>query len=174
MRTLGSYLRDELHRRDLSPEEFGRRSGLGTSHIYQIIRGEKPNVRQATVDRIAKGLSMTSAELLAALNDDPDDDVIEQAIRQRTAEMREAVRDIPRGMWPTVISALFDGAIRSARDMGRLLAARDSTADSVRDAGEPGVSAPNGRPKFGRADDDKKLSNHYRQRFWLTPALSTY
>jgi len=71
---LGSYLEDELHRRDLSPEDFGRRSGLGTSHVYQIIRGQKTNVRQSTIDRIAEGLGMTPAELMVAIGKGAADD----------------------------------------------------------------------------------------------------
>lgn len=67
MTPLGSVLQAELRRRDLSPEEFGQRSGLGTSHVYQIIRGVKVNPRQDTLEKIAAGLDWTLADLAARL-----------------------------------------------------------------------------------------------------------
>ena len=130
MSRLGAYLGNELNRRNWSPEEFGRRSGLGTSHVYQIIRGQKSNIRQATVDRIADGLGMTVGELMTAVEAQTEPDPIEQMIHARVAEMREAVRDTPRQFWPTIIRATFDQAINGAHVMASLLAnATDNTAN---------------------------------------------
>ncbi len=53
--------------------------------------------------------------------DAADLDQVEQLIRARTAEMREAVRGVPRVFWATIINSLFDRAIGGARDMARLL-----------------------------------------------------
>lgn len=141
--SIGPYLQSELIRRGLSPDELARRSGLGTSHIYQIIRSEK-RPRQDTLDKIAVGLGMTTGDLLRAVEAQSEDDPIEQAIRQRTAEMREAVRGTPRSMWATIIRKTFDRAIDGARDIAELLSAEDSTQGTSvdEDQDERGIDAP--------------------------------
>lgn len=63
---------------------------------------------------------MSAAELLSAVEARDDTDPVEQAIRQRTAEMREVLRDVPRPFWPSVIKSTFDRAIDGARDMAEL------------------------------------------------------
>lgn len=137
---LGVFLQSELQRRDLSPEEFGRRSGLGTSHIYQLIRGQK-TPRQDTLDKIASGFGMGTADLLRAVEAETETDPIEQAIRQRTAEMREAVEGTPRSMWATIIKKTFDRAIDGARDMADMLSAEDRAhaGSADRDADQPSI-----------------------------------
>jgi transcriptional regulator with XRE-family HTH domain len=140
--SIGPYLQSELFRRGLSPDEFAHRSGLGTSHIYQIIRSEK-RPRQDTLDKIAVGLGMTTGNLLRAVEAQSEDDPIEQAIRQRVAEMREAVEGTPKTMWATIIRKTFDRAIDGARDMAELLSAEDSThrASADEDRNEHGIGA---------------------------------
>jgi len=78
----------------------------------------------------------------------PEYDPIEQAIRQRTAEMREIVDGIPRQFWPTIIRKTFDRAIDAARDMAELLVADVHDPDGAPDNGsdEP-VNAPPARPR---------------------------
>ena len=106
MSALGSYLEDELHRRDLSPEDFGRRSGLGTSHVYQIIRGQKTNVRQSTIDRIAEGLGMTPAELMVAIGKGAADDSPKRASLHALLRLvpDEDLSTIERVVRPFVVS----------------------------------------------------------------------
>jgi hypothetical protein len=66
---LASFLRNELHRRDWSPEEFARRCvpPISTSLAYQIIRDNKDNVRQSTFDAIAAAFGMTPSAFHAAI-----------------------------------------------------------------------------------------------------------
>ena len=69
MPALASFLRNELHRRDWSPEEFARRCvpPISTSLAYQIIRDNKDNVRQSTFDAIAAAFGMTPSAFHAAI-----------------------------------------------------------------------------------------------------------
>ncbi len=66
MAALQKFLRDELHRRDWSIEEFASRAGISTSNGYLIIRDGKDNVRTDTFEGIAAALSMTPADLMVA------------------------------------------------------------------------------------------------------------
>ena len=69
MPALANFLRDELHRRDWSPEEFARRCvpSISTSLAYQIIRDNKDNVRQSTFNAIAAAFGMTPSIFHAAI-----------------------------------------------------------------------------------------------------------
>lgn len=94
------------------------------------------------------------AKMCGYLSDDaviPDYDPIEQAIRQRTAEMRAAVHDTPRQFWPTIINATFDRAIDGARDMAQLLTDFLATSPEppVSVLRKPRLSAPKRLPKRG-------------------------
>jgi hypothetical protein len=94
-------------------------------------------------------------------------DLVEQEIRARTAEMRDAVRDVPREFWGTIIKATFDRAIEGARDMAGLLA--QISEPPVSDPAEGGVSAP-GRPlKRDRHDQEPPLA-HRKPAPQLLPA----
>ena len=70
--TLGGFLRNELNRRDWSPEEFARRCvpPVSTTLVYQIMNGQD-NVRRSTFGGIAWALGMTPAELHVAIGDGP-------------------------------------------------------------------------------------------------------
>ena len=69
MPALANFLRDELHRRDWSPEEFARRCvpPVSTSLAYQIIRDNKDNVRQSTFNSIAAAFGMTPTAFHAVI-----------------------------------------------------------------------------------------------------------
>lgn len=71
MRTtrLGALLERELHIRGQSPESFAKRVGMSTSHTYQIIRGERTNLTEKTMRKIAAGLGMTVGELYAEIGE---------------------------------------------------------------------------------------------------------
>jgi transcriptional regulator with XRE-family HTH domain len=97
---LSAFLRRELHRRDWSAEEFGRRAGLGTSHVYQILAEKKQGIRATTLDRIAHGLDMTTSQLVAALEGpratdssrvDPDLALIVRVWPRLSLSVREAI-----------------------------------------------------------------------------------
>lgn len=89
MAALGTFLRDELLRRDWSVEEFAHRADISTSLGYQIIRDGKDNVRQDTFDGIASALSMAPADLMVAIGKgQPHDDV-------KRAPIHAAIREIP-------------------------------------------------------------------------------
>jgi hypothetical protein len=143
--------------------------------VYQIIRGEKPNVRQGTIGKIGTGLGMTAAELLAAVaaNDgqSAETDPIEAAIRSRAAEMRDAVQGVPRAMWATIIRATFDTAIDGARNMAQLLA--DVAVPPVSVPGEPRVSASKAAQTRDLDEPKGPLTKRQPllQRF-LTPSLA--
>jgi transcriptional regulator with XRE-family HTH domain len=63
---LAVFLRDELDARGLDEKQFAARAGLGLSHVYQILRGERRSVRDDTLQKIAAGLGMTMSEVSLA------------------------------------------------------------------------------------------------------------
>ena len=136
---LARYIDDRLEARGEPIYDFTRRTQINTSGFYKLLRGEYATPSHRTLEKIAHGLGMTAAELLAAAEDDDGADEIEQAIRQRTAEMREVVQDVPRAYWAAIIKAIFDRALDSARDMTQLLRAAELPPVSA--SPEPRVSA---------------------------------
>lgn len=118
---LARYVADLLTQRGEMPEEFADRIKINSSGFYKFLRGAYKEPRQANLKKIAEGFGMTVPELLRAVEAQTEDDPFEQAIRQRTPEMREAVRDIPREFWGVIIKSTFDRAIEGARDMASLL-----------------------------------------------------
>jgi transcriptional regulator with XRE-family HTH domain len=153
MTPLANYLRDELARRGWSIEEFAKKAGLSLSNAYLIVRDGKDNVRRETFAGIAAALSMTPTELYAAIEPAPADP-IEQAIRQRTAAMREAVLGTPQAFWPTIIQKTFDRAIDGAKDFAQLLSNPPTTVTT----GDPGsVTTPKPSRKGGASGTDSGL-----------------
>jgi DNA-binding Xre family transcriptional regulator len=67
MAALQKFLEAELHRRDLSVEEFARRVPFSTSRGYQIVRDGQDNVRLNTFVRIAAALDISVADLVARM-----------------------------------------------------------------------------------------------------------
>jgi transcriptional regulator with XRE-family HTH domain len=92
--TLGGFLRNELQRRDWSPEEFARRCDppISTTLAYQILNG-KDNVKRSTFGAIAAALDLTPVELMAAIDDSPGARPL--TIAERIARIVELVPDIP-------------------------------------------------------------------------------
>ena len=64
---LSAYLRNELHLREWSVEEFARRCvpPISTSLAYQITRDGRDNVRQSTFKAIAAAFGLSPSELHA-------------------------------------------------------------------------------------------------------------
>lgn len=118
---LAEYLSGRLAQRGESADEFARRVGINASGLYKLLRGAYVAPSQSTLEKIAAGLGMSAAELLAAAEAQTETDPVEQAIRQRAAEMREVLRDIPRAFWSPVIKSTFDRALDGARDMAELI-----------------------------------------------------
>lgn len=117
---LALYLERRLQERGETPEEFAERVGINPSGLYKLLRGAYKSPSQASLVKIARGLGMTAGELLSAVEAKDEDDPIERAIRQRTAEMREAVQGVPRPFWPAIIQKTFDRAIEGAKDMAQM------------------------------------------------------
>jgi transcriptional regulator with XRE-family HTH domain len=117
---LAEYVTRRLAERHESADQFARRTSINASGFYRFLRGAAGGPQQRTLDKIATGLGMSPSELLAAAEAHDAADPVEQAIRQRTAEMREVLHDIPRPFWPAVIKSTFDRALDGARDMAEL------------------------------------------------------
>jgi transcriptional regulator with XRE-family HTH domain len=122
--------------------DLARASGVPQNVISKWVNRQVDQASPDNLKKIAPTLGLTYENLLRRMGEIPESDAtsdpIEQAIRARTAEMREAVRGTPRAMWATIISKTFDRAIDGARDMASLLAAvTDNTASSeTTDVGE--------------------------------------
>ena len=145
---LARYVADRLQERDETPDEFAKRIGINTSGLYKLLRGAYSWPQQQTLGKIAGGLGMTDDELMRAANAYGEEDPIEQAIRQRTAEMREILDGTPRAFWPAIVRAIFDGALANARILATL---GQPPVSALR---KGGVSAP--RHELTRGTDDSK------------------
>lgn len=65
--TPSQFIRQQRDTQQLSMKQFAARSGLGLSHAYQLLRGERKSVSVETLDAIALGFGMTPAEMAAAM-----------------------------------------------------------------------------------------------------------
>jgi transcriptional regulator with XRE-family HTH domain len=65
---LARYIADRLQERHESADHFARRVGINPSGLYQLLRGTKGLPQQRTLSKIAGGLGMSAAELLAAVD----------------------------------------------------------------------------------------------------------
>jgi flavin reductase (DIM6/NTAB) family NADH-FMN oxidoreductase RutF len=54
----------QLTERQLSPAEFARRADLSLSHVYQLLRGDRPDPRGTTLRKVASGLGVSEADLM--------------------------------------------------------------------------------------------------------------
>ena len=100
---LAQFAQQQIDAQGLTVKEFARRSGLGVSHAYQILRGQRPNASAETVEAVARGLSMTPAEMLTAMGKGagglaPDEAEVLAIFRQVPQERRDVVRDLLRAM----------------------------------------------------------------------------
>jgi flavin reductase (DIM6/NTAB) family NADH-FMN oxidoreductase RutF len=53
-----------LTERQLSPAEFARRADLSLSHVYQLLRGDRPDPRGTTLRKVASALGLSESELV--------------------------------------------------------------------------------------------------------------
>jgi transcriptional regulator with XRE-family HTH domain len=92
-----------LEAQGLSVREFSQRSGLGISHIYQILRGQRARRLSAdTLDAFARGLGLTPAEMAAGMGrgTSPSPEDIEWIAlgRRVPADKVSAAKDMLRGL----------------------------------------------------------------------------
>jgi hypothetical protein len=99
-----------------------------------------------TLDRLALVFKVPRVEVYAAagrlLSDATaaravEPDLIEQYIRQGTAQMPAVLVGIPRKMWGPIIKLTFDRAIDGARDMAALLLEQQAQPRSAKNRNEP-------------------------------------
>jgi transcriptional regulator with XRE-family HTH domain len=140
---LARYVGDRLAERREGPDDFAHRVGINASGLYKLLRGAYTMPTQRNLDKIAAGLGMSAAELLAAVDPiDDDDDLIKQAILQRVPEMREAVEGAPRVFWASIVKSIFDHAVDDARDTARIVsAAARGPVSASPEGGVSGLSA---------------------------------
>lgn len=102
--SLSQFIRQQLLAQQLSERDYALRSGVGLSHIYQILRGERKHVRSDTLDKLAIGLNMTPAEMAvamgrsAATDVDPDEAEALALFRQVPPDMKDAAKGMLRGL----------------------------------------------------------------------------
>jgi transcriptional regulator with XRE-family HTH domain len=99
---LSRFLRQQLDLQQLTEREFAARSGLGLSHVYQILRGERKHTRGDTLDKVAIGLHMTPAEMANAMGrgsllDDLDPEIA-ALVRQVQIEDQPTLKSMLRGL----------------------------------------------------------------------------
>lgn len=102
--SLDQFVQQQLEAQGLTVKEFARRSGLGISHAYQVLRGERSKRPSAeTFDAVARGLNMTPAEMAVAmgkgaLEASPDETEWLALYRQLPTEHRPTVKQIVRNL----------------------------------------------------------------------------
>jgi DNA-binding Xre family transcriptional regulator len=142
MAALQKFLRDELHRRDWSIEEFASRAGISTSNGYLIVRDGKDNVRTDTFEGIALALSMTPADLMIATgkgtvsDDDPLRMPLHAIVRQVAIEDLNTAYRVMRGF----IAPSVDAKERRVNDAKAPGASRKRR---LQDGSETGSSSAN-------------------------------
>jgi flavin reductase (DIM6/NTAB) family NADH-FMN oxidoreductase RutF len=67
---VGSVLERQLAERNLSVADFARRAELSPSHVYQLLRGDRPDPRGTTLRKIAAALSLSEAQLARTAPDE--------------------------------------------------------------------------------------------------------
>jgi len=129
---------------------------------------------KATLDRLARifGASRSETYVAAGLQPPADEvrlddlpDPIEQLIRDRVGDMREAVRDTPRVFWASIINSTFDRAIGGARDMARLLSQAEienDQAGTLRLLEDPDIAGPSEPVIPPPESTDPRLDSHQR------------
>jgi flavin reductase (NADH) len=59
----GRRLEHQLAQRQLTPGEFARRADLSLSHVYQLLRGDRPDPRGTTLRKVAAALGVSENQL---------------------------------------------------------------------------------------------------------------
>jgi transcriptional regulator with XRE-family HTH domain len=98
---LGHFLQSQLDARNELAADFAARAGLGVSHVYQILRGERGNVRKDTLEKIAHGFGMTVPQMMATIDPTLTDDDPFLALahaRAKIQQLERVVADITRAV----------------------------------------------------------------------------
>jgi flavin reductase (DIM6/NTAB) family NADH-FMN oxidoreductase RutF len=61
----GQFLDHRLAQLGLTPAAFAERAGLSTSHVYQLLRGDRPDPRGTTLRKVAAALGLPDDQLTA-------------------------------------------------------------------------------------------------------------
>jgi len=59
----GRALERELAARQMAPVELAKRAELSLSHVYQLLRGDRPDPRGTTLRKVATALGLSEAQL---------------------------------------------------------------------------------------------------------------
>jgi transcriptional regulator with XRE-family HTH domain len=65
---LAQYISERLGERHESADQFARRIGINASGFYRFLRGAAGGPQHRTLEKIAGGLDMSAAKLLAAVD----------------------------------------------------------------------------------------------------------
>ncbi len=113
---LGHFLQSQLDARHELASDFAVRAGLGVSHVYQILRGERIDIRKGTLEKIAAGFGMTVAEMMATVEPRlTDDDPLVELIRVRTENVHlKSVINQMKGILATFTGPNHAGSVAIA------------------------------------------------------------
>lgn len=157
-----------MRERGASQADLARASGVPQNVISKWLNGQVDEASPRSLKRIAPILGLSYEDLLRRMGELPsrpdavDADPLEQYIRQRIAEMREAVRDTPRATWATIVKYTFDHAIAGARDMAQLLADQQSRERPVRKRTVAPAKASSAHPSYGGTSGGDQLKTRQR------------
>jgi transcriptional regulator with XRE-family HTH domain len=149
---LRRLIEEWLDAQDGTQADLARASHVPQNVISKWVNGQVDQASPDNLKKIAPTLGLTYEDLLRRMGELPAEagatyDPIEQAIRARTAEMREAVRGTPQSMWAVIIRKTFDTAIVVARDLAEMAGAEvsDTAASALNEKTET-ANEPKPRP----------------------------
>jgi transcriptional regulator with XRE-family HTH domain len=148
---LAQFIFDRIRERGETPEEFAARIGINASGLYKLLRGAYAEPRQATLDKIATGLSMTPAELFVAIGKGKTDTSPEET------EILALYREVPHEQRPAV------------RLMLRGLRRRVTDNPEAFDSSNPSRNRPNVQPTVPRRRESQSVK-HQVSKWGLQPA----
>lgn len=136
--TLSQYTRQQIDAQGISVKLFAARAELGLSHAYQILRDERSRVTPDTLEAVARGLSMTPAELLIGMGRAAD------ALSADEAEMLALYRGTPDEQRPVVKGMLRGLVVRPTHPTsnGRADASRKRAQAAMRKLTHQGEDGP--------------------------------
>lgn len=68
-KTIGEIVTDYTREHGISDRELSRRSGLTPAYIGQVKRGMLKNPTAASIEKLARGMNVTSRQLISMMND---------------------------------------------------------------------------------------------------------
>lgn len=147
--------------------DLARASGVPQNVIGKWRSRQVDEASPTNLKKIAPTLGLTYEQLLRQMGElpaesaDADDDdieqVIRQVIRQRTAEMREAVEGTPQSMWATIIRSQLNRALDGVRDMAHLLTEANAAPSADNVPAPSADNAPRPTSKGGRSGSGPTL-----------------